>query len=166
MIRKKQTVRFFAKDITGDLVKDRQEVIVNWRAGQLLLDEPSFNGGNDAGPDPFTSVLSGLIGCTLTTLRMYIKRKGWDITDIHCSVNMLQETEPCKTSIFRTISFGQQVTDDQKERLLWVAKNCPVANLLQGEIAILTHLSDDAAVPAGTGNYPTSNTSSNRNVIE
>jgi putative redox protein len=160
MIRKKQTVRLFAKDITGDLVKDRQEVIVNWRAGQLVLDEPSFNGGNDIGPDPFTTVLSGLIGCTLTTLRMYIKRKGWDITDIHCSVNMLQETEPFKTSIFRTISFGQQVTDDQKERLLWVAKNCPVANLLQGEIMINTHLSDDAAVPAGTGNYPPSDTAS------
>jgi putative redox protein len=148
MIRKKQTMRLFAKDITGDLVKDRREVIVNWRDGQLVLDEPSFNGGNDIGPDPFTTVLSGLIGCTLTTLRMYIKRKGWNITDIHCSINMLQETEPFKTSIFRTISFGQQVTDDQKERLLWVAKNCPVANLLQGEIVIHTHLSDDAAVPA------------------
>ncbi|HTE27735.1 OsmC family protein [Flavitalea sp.] len=104
----------------------------------------------DIGPDPFTAVLSGLVGCTLTTLRMYINRKGWDIKDIHCSVNMLQEIEPFKTSIFRTVSFGQPVTDEQKERLLWVAKNCPVAKLLQGEIVIDTHLSDDAAVPAGT----------------
>ena len=109
MIRKKQTVRLFAKDIAGDIVKDRQEVVINWRAGQLVLDEPSFNGGEDIGPDPFTTVLSGLVGCTLTTLRMYIKRKGWDITDIHCSVNMLQQTEPFKTSIFRTLSFGQPV---------------------------------------------------------
>ncbi|HEY4324658.1 MAG TPA: OsmC family protein [Mucilaginibacter sp.] len=154
MIRKKQIVRLFAKDITGELIKDRQEVIVKWRAGQLVLDEPSFNGGKDLGPDPFTSVLSGLVACTVTTLRMYIKRKGWDITDIHCSVNMLQETEPFKTSIFRTVSFGQEVTDEQKERLLWVARNCPVAKLLQGEIAIDTHLSDDASVPAGSGNYP------------
>lgn len=154
MIRKKQTLRLFAKDITGDLVKDRQEITINWRAGQMVLDEPSFNGGKDIGPDPFTTVLSGLIGCTLTTLRMYIKRKGWDITDIHCSVNMVQEVEPFKTSIFRTVSFDQPVTDDQKERLLWVAKNCPVAKLLQGEIVIDTYLSDDAAVPAGTGNYP------------
>jgi len=147
--------------ITGDLVKDRQEVTINWRAGQLVMDEPSFNGGKDIGPDPFTTVLSGLVGCTLTTLRMYIKRKGFDITDIHCSVNMLQETEPFKTSIFRTISFGQPVTDEQKEKLLWVAKNCQVARLLQGEIVIDTHLSDDAAVPAGTGNYPPPDTESN-----
>ena len=156
MIRKKQTIRLFAKDITGDIVKNRQEVTINWRAGQLVMDEPSFNGGNDIGPDPFTTLLSGLIGCTLTTLRMYIKRKGWDITDIHCSVNMFQDTEPFRTSIFRTVSFGQPVMDEQREKLLWVAKNCPVARLLQGEIVIDTHLSDDPAVPAGTGNYPPS----------
>ncbi|HWB93920.1 MAG TPA: OsmC family protein [Puia sp.] len=154
MIRKKQTLRLFAKDITGDLVKDHQEVTIIWRAGQLILDEPSFNGGKDLGPDPFSAVLSGLVGCTLTTLRMYINRKGWEITDIHCSVNMLQETEPVKTSIFRTLSFGQPVTEDQKERLLWVAVNCPVAKLLQGEINIDTRLSDDPRTPAGMGNYP------------
>jgi putative redox protein len=149
MISKKQNQRFFAKDITGDLVKDSQEVTINWRAGQLVMDEPSFNGGNDMGPDPFTAVLSGLVGCTLTTLRMYINRKRWDITDIHCSVNMAQETEPFRTLIFRTLSFGQPVTDRQKERLLWIARNCPVAKLLQGEIVIETHLSGDAVVPAG-----------------
>jgi putative redox protein len=67
---------------------------------------------------------------------------------------MLQEEEPFRTSIFRTLSFGQPVTDEQKKRLLWVAKNCPVAKLLQGQIVIDTRLTDDAAVPAGTGNYP------------
>jgi putative redox protein len=155
-----QTIRLFAKDITGDLVKDRQEVIINWRAGQLVLDEPTFNGGHDIGPDPFTTVLSGLIGCTLTTLRMYIRRKGWDVKDIHCSVNMIQQAEPFKTSIFRTISFGQSVTDEQKERLLWIAKNCPVAKLLQGEINIDTRLSEDSTVLAGKGNYPPSDQAS------
>jgi putative redox protein len=161
MMRKKLTVRLFAKDITGDLHKDRQEVTINWRAGQLILDEPSFNGGKDLGPDPFSTVLSGLVGCTLTTLRMYINRKKWDITEIHCSVNMLQQTEPFKTSIFRTLSFGKPVTGEQKERLLWVAKNCPVAKLLQGEIDIDTRLSDDPTVPAGAGNYPPSDKASN-----
>ncbi|HEY4198909.1 MAG TPA: OsmC family protein [Mucilaginibacter sp.] len=154
MIRKKENLRLFAKDITGDLVKDRQEITVNWRKGQLVLDEPTFNGGKDIGPDPFTAVLSGLIACTLTTLRMYIKRKGWAVTDIHCSVNLVQQTEPFRASIFRTISFRQPVTYEQKERLLWIAKNCPVARLMQGEIVINTHLSEDATVPAGSGDYP------------
>jgi len=126
VIHNKQTVRLFAKDITGDIVKDQQEVTVHWRKGQLVLDEPTFNGGQDIGPNLFTTILSGLVGCTLTTLRMYIRRKGWDITDIHCSVK-LQEKEPFSTLILRTVSFGQPVAEQQKERLLWVAKNCPVA---------------------------------------
>lgn len=83
MIQKK-SIRLFAKNITGELVKDRQEVVINWRAVQLVL-EPIFKGGKDSGPDPFTAVLSGLIGRTLTTLRLY-KKKGWHITDIHYSV--------------------------------------------------------------------------------
>ena len=147
-------LRLFAKDITGDIVKDRQEVTVEWRKGQLILDEPAFNGGKDMGPDPFSAILAGLVGCTLTTLRMYIRRKGWEITDIHCSVNMIQKADPFKTVIYRTLSFGQPVTDAQKERLLWIAVNCPAARLLRGEVAIDTHLSDDPADPAGSGNYP------------
>lgn len=146
MIRKKQSSRLFAKDITGDIIKNRQEVIINWRKGQIIIDEPTFNGGLDIGPDPFTTVLSGLIGCTLTTLRMYIRRKGWNITDIHCSVNMIQQSEPFKTIIYRTLSFSQPLEDSQKERLIWIATNCPVARLLGGEINIDTNISEDTKV--------------------
>lgn len=48
MIHKKHTLHLFAKDITGDLVKERQEVTIQWRKGEMVLDEPSFNGGHDA----------------------------------------------------------------------------------------------------------------------
>lgn len=154
MIRNKETIRLFAKDITGDVVKDRQEVVVNLRTGQLIMDEPFFNGGKDIGPDPFSAVLSGLVACTLTTLRMYIRRKGWDIFDIHVSINMQQSRDPFRTQIYRTIFFGQPVSEQQRERLLYIAKNCPVARLLQGEILIDTDLSDDISVRAGRGTYP------------
>lgn len=43
IIQKKKSVRLFAKDITVHVI-DRQ-VVINWRAGQLVLDEPIFNGG-------------------------------------------------------------------------------------------------------------------------
>jgi putative redox protein len=62
----------FAKDITGTITAKRHQVDVEWRAGTLLIDEPRFNGGQDLGPDPFTMIVAGLVGCTLTTLRMYI----------------------------------------------------------------------------------------------
>jgi putative redox protein len=111
----------FAKDITGTIVADRQQVDVQWRGGTLLIDEPLFNGGQDLGPDPFTMIVAGLIGCTLTTLRMYVRRKEWKIEDIEVRANLMQVEEPFRTIIRRTILVGQSITDEQHEKLLYIA---------------------------------------------
>lgn len=141
--------RLFARDITGTVTANRQPVDVAWRAGTLLIDEPKFNGGQDLGPDPFTMIVAGLVGCTLNTLRMYIRRKGWQIDDIRVEANMIRQQDPWRTIIMRTIVFGQPVTDEQRVRLLYIAKNCPAARLLAGEIVLDTvldeTLSEDSA---------------------
>jgi hypothetical protein len=41
--------------------------------------------GKDLGPDPFP-LLASLAACALSTLRMYIDRKGWDIPEINISL--------------------------------------------------------------------------------
>src|SRR5690349_2620325 len=115
-------MRFFARDITGTIAASRPTVEVQWRAGKLLIDEPTFNGGQDLGPDPFTMIVAGLVGCTLTTLRMYIRRKGWPIDDITVHANMVQPQAPFRTVILRTIVPGQAVTDEQGEKLLEIAR--------------------------------------------
>jgi len=130
----------FAKDIVGRISADRQEVHLEWRAGTLLIDEPRFNGGQDLGPDPFTLVLSGLVGCTLTTLRMYIRRKEWDIHDITVSVNLIQQREPFLTTIHREIVIRDAATDEQRDKLLYIAEHCPVALLLESDLVIETTL--------------------------
>ncbi|HEU4629578.1 MAG TPA: OsmC family protein [Gemmatimonadaceae bacterium] len=137
--------RLFAKDISGTIAADRPQVDVRWRAGTLVIDEPAFNGGQDMGPDPFTLILAGLVGCTLTTLRMYVRRKGWDIDDIRVDANMVQQREPFRTIIWRTVVVGQAITDAQRDKLLYIARNCPAARLLEGEIVIQTSL--DGAAP-------------------
>jgi putative redox protein len=143
MMNRNGSKRLFASDITGTITANRQQVDVVWRAGTLLIDEPKFNGGQDLGPDPFTMIVAGLVGCTLTTLRMYIRRKGWQIEDIRVHANMIQQQDPFRTVILRTIVLGQSVSDEQGERLLYIAKNCPAAKLLEGEIVIDTVLDGD-----------------------
>lgn len=135
--------RLFAKDITGAIRANRQQVDVEWRAGTLVIDEPRSNGGQELGPDPFTLIVAGLVGCTLTTLRMYIRRKGWHIDDLTVHANLVQQQEPFRTTILRTIAFGETVTDDQGAKLLHIARNCPAARLLEGEIVIDTVLDWD-----------------------
>jgi putative redox protein len=132
--------RLFARDITGTITANRQPVDVKWRAGTLLIDEPKFNGGQDLGPDPITMIVAGLVGCTLTTLRMYIRHKGWQIDDIRVDANLVQQRDPFRSVILRTITLGQAVTDEQGARLLHIAQNCPAARLLEGEIIIDTVL--------------------------
>jgi putative redox protein len=139
-----QSKRLFARDITGTITANRQQVDVEWRAGTLLIDEPRFNGGQDLGPDPFTMIVAGLVGCTLTTLRMYIRRKVWRIDEIKVHANIVQQQDPVRTVILRTIVPGQPVSDEQGERLLYIARNCPAAKLLEGEIVLDTVLGGDA----------------------
>jgi putative redox protein len=136
--------RLFARDISGTIAADRPQVDVRWRAGTLVVDEPTSNGGQDLGPDPFTLIVAGLVGCTLTTLRMYVHRKGWNIEDIRVDANLVQQREPFRTIIWRTVVVGQPITDEQRDQLLYIARHCPVARLLEGEIVIRTVLDGDA----------------------
>jgi putative redox protein len=67
--------------------------------------------GKDLGPDPFLH--SSLAACTLSTLRMYIDRKGWDIPEINISLNFYQESDPeLTTTISRSIRFPTEIEDD------------------------------------------------------
>jgi putative redox protein len=103
------------------------------------MDEPESVGGKDLGPDPFSTFLASLAGCTLSTLRMYIDRKGWDIPEINISLNLAQETNATlETIISRTITFPTNISEEQKERLLLIAEKCPISKLLKNKITINT----------------------------
>lgn len=128
-------------DIVGTIGKEKYICKIVWRNGTLIMDEPTNIHGTDSGPDPFTTLLASLAGCTLSTLRMYIDRKGWDIQEIKVQLNMSQDTENgLTTSIKRTISFANEVPEDQKARLLIIAGKCPVSKILENTIKINTAL--------------------------
>lgn len=129
------------KEITGTIGTQKYLCTISWRNGQLIMDEPESNGGKDLGPDPFSSLIASLASCTLATLRMYIDRKGWDIPEIHVSINAQQELEGEFETVFsRKISFSTEVTPEQKERLTLIADKCPVSKILKGKITINTQL--------------------------
>ena len=72
---------------------------------------------------------------------MYIDRKGWDIPEIKISLNLYQENgEKLETIISRTITFSSEVSEEQKERLLFISEKCPISKLLKGNITINTTL--------------------------
>ena len=128
-------------NIEGSIGVQKYLCTISWRNGTLLMDEPESVGGQNIGPDPFSTLLASLAGCTLSTLRMYIDRKEWNIPEIKISLNLSQETnEKLETKISRTITFSSEVSEEQKERLLFISEKCPISKLLKGNITINTTL--------------------------
>lgn len=125
------------QNLTGHIGTQKYLCTINWRNGQLIMDEPESIDGQDLGPDPYSTLLASLAGCTLSTLRMYIDRKGWDIPELSVSLNMHQEMTPdlC-TQIDRIITFPEGLDAEIKERLMIIAGKCPVSKILENKIVI------------------------------
>ena len=130
----------FEKPIEASIGKLKYQCTIEWRNGKIIVDEPITEGGRDSGPDPYSLLLSSLASCTLITLRMYIDRKEWDIPEIAVKVNIYPETdkENNVTIIENDILFNSPVTDEQKVRLMQIAKHCPISKILENEIRIKT----------------------------
>ena len=127
-------------DLNGSIGIQNYFCTITWRNGTLIMDEPTNIGGQDAGPDPYSTLLAALAGCTHSTLRMYIDRKGWGISKIVVQLNMTQDTENgITTTIKRNISFQEDIPLEQKERLLVIAGKCPVSKILENRIVINTN---------------------------
>lgn len=127
------------KNIEGQIGTQKYLCTINWRNGQLIMDEPESIEGKDLGPDPYSILLASLAGCTLSTLRMYIDRKGWDIPEIKISLNLSQKNNPdLETIITRDITFSNIVDEETKKRLLIIAEKCPVSKILKNKITIPT----------------------------
>jgi putative redox protein len=97
-------------------------------------DEPVEQGGQDLAPTPDELLEGALASCTAITLRMYADRKAWKLDTIDVEVKL--ERIDQKTLFTRNIQLKGELDDTQKERLLVIAKACPVSKTLSGSIEV------------------------------
>jgi putative redox protein len=109
-------------------------------AHTIIADEPADAGGTAKGPSPYELLLAALGACTAMTLKMYIERKKLPITDVEVFLTFdrihIDDCESCSKEeglkdeevqqISRLIYVTGEVTEEQKERLLYIAGRCPV----------------------------------------
>ena len=105
---------------------------------EFIADEPIAKGGGDTGPAPDEILEASLASCTAITLRMYADRKEWKVTEIDVTVSL--ERIDSKTIFTRSIKLEGEIDETQRERLLQIAKACPVSKTLLGEIEINSHI--------------------------
>ncbi len=118
---------------------------------QWVADEPVKVGGGNTGPDPYQHLLAGLGACTVMTLRMYanLKKIPMDNVVVNLShdrdhgVDCLSCTDefPKVDVISRTIEFaGDNLSQEQIDKLLVIADKCPVHRTLHNKIEVRTTL--------------------------
>jgi putative redox protein len=105
----------------------------------LIADEPASVGGKDLGPRPGDYILMSLASCTAITLRMYANRKNFDVQQIRVGVSGGDTTD--KTVLKTNIEIIGSLTDDQRARMMQIAKLCPTHKMLTRPIEIETLLS-------------------------
>ncbi|MEQ9310012.1 MAG: OsmC family protein [Balneolaceae bacterium] len=119
---------------------------------ELISDEPpTVEGGNNKGPDPYDLLLMSLGTCTVMTVKMYARRKGWEVGDLYMELrHNKSHIEDCKTCedpaskidvIEKELIIKGNISQDQKEKLLEISKKCPVHKTLLSEIRIESSLS-------------------------
>jgi uncharacterized OsmC-like protein len=113
----------------------------------IIADEPAGAGGADSGMSPYELLLAALGACTAMTLKLYIERKKLPVTDVEVLLSFdrihIDDCESCAKDerpgdqevqhISRLIYVTGDVTEEQKERLLYIAGRCPVHITMQGD---------------------------------
>jgi putative redox protein len=122
---------------------------VSYNEGRsFLIDEPLSLGGQGAGPDPYTLLLSALGGCISLTVQMYARRKNWPLTRV--TVRLRQgriHAKDCAECVGNAEGFvhrierrvtleGELLTEEQHTRLQEIAHKCPVHKTLSSEIVV------------------------------
>jgi putative redox protein len=132
--------------IVTSIMKLQNEVRYNENR-TLIIDEPAELGGDGAGPDPYTLLLSALGGCISMTVTLYARRKSWPLervtvrlrqNRIHAKdcVECADNTEGFVHRIERSVTVEGDLTDEQRTRLQEIAHKCPVHKTLTSKIVV------------------------------
>jgi uncharacterized OsmC-like protein len=113
----------------------------------LIGDEPIEAGGDGLGPNPYELLLAALGQCTVLTILLYARRKGWPVEGVSVRANheRLVVTEEIDGELIRKkverivqeIVLQGNLDEDQRTRLIEIAEKCPVHRTMTGDLEIL-----------------------------
>ena len=112
---------------------------VNSGKHQLLTDKPESFGGQDRGLAPYDFICSGLISCTMITLRMYAEHKGFDLGEFTVEADFKANKEG-QEWIERRLQFVQPLDEALKTKVLAVCQKTPVTKTLLRSVEIQTSI--------------------------
>lgn len=111
----------------------------------LVADEPLAFGGSASGPAPADYLCMALASCKAITIRMYVQRKGWQLDDVKVKVDFVKadQTITGLHTFFCEIILVGNLSEEQRERVLQIARACPVEKLLSKPNNVLTIMNNE-----------------------
>jgi putative redox protein len=122
---------------------------VHTASHRFVADEPASYGGDDTGPTPYDLLLAALGTCSAMTMKLYADQKGWPFAGarIHLTHDR-NHAEDCAhavedgakvQAIHRVIAvLGEELTTEQRDKIVAIADKCPVHRTLEGHLHIHT----------------------------
>ena len=112
-----------------------QSVISNGRHS-IIGDEPIRSKGTDLGFDPAELVLAGLAMCKVATVRYIARKNGWEIGNV--DGKLVQEVKrkaggKISTHVKVQIDIEGELTEEQREKLLYEADHCYIHRMIEGD---------------------------------
>lgn len=104
-------------------------------------DEPVGAGGGNLGPAPFDLLLAALGECTAMTVRWFAKRENWPLDKVEVRLTHHKENR-IDTYTKQIILHGDQLTPEQRSKLVDAAAKCPVHRSLEATPVITTTLAE------------------------
>ncbi len=117
---------------------------------RLVADEPQTVGGTDTGPTPYDLIAAALGACTSMTVSLYARRKQWALETVtvklsHSRVHAA-DCANCEAKdglldrLEVEVELHGNLDEEQRQRLLQIANQCPVHKTLTSKIDIRTRL--------------------------
>jgi putative redox protein len=114
----------------------------------FIGDEPISSGGDGLGPSPYELLLAGLGHCTVLTILLYARRKGWPVDGVAVRAShermvveeIAADGETIRRKVERItqeIALGGELDESQRERLMEIAGRCPVHRTMTGDLEIV-----------------------------
>lgn len=121
-------------------------------ADSMTIDESGIAQGTKEGADPYDYILAALGSCTVITLHMYAKRKGWPLERAEVSLRHervhsddcqhCEQNEAKLTHVTKKLRIYGDLSQEQRDRLKSISSRCPVQKTLVAGISVETILEE------------------------
>ncbi len=122
--------------ITATLKTEKYTTTLFTENHAFLVDEPIEVGGANKAPSPLEYLAGALASCTAITIKMYAERKDWQLEEVSVKVDFQRNIQENTAFARKEIVLKGNISQEQKERLLTIAKQCPIHKILTNPVEI------------------------------